>query len=67
MLHACVQRFDVTKNFEKFCKILGTKQALGNFVNWVQFRLRSVMISANVGAECKSSFFFFLLAYFAVN
>ena len=28
MLHACVQRFDVTKNFEKICKILGTKQAL---------------------------------------
>ena len=28
MLHACVQRFDVTKNLEKFCKILGTKQAL---------------------------------------
>ena len=22
MLHACVQRFDVTKNLEKFCKIL---------------------------------------------
>ena len=29
MLHACVQRFDVTGNLEKFCKILGTKQALG--------------------------------------
>ena len=28
MLHACVQRFDVTGNLEKFCKILGTKQAL---------------------------------------
>ena len=28
MLHACVQRFDVTENLEKFCKILGTKQAL---------------------------------------
>ena len=27
MLHACVQRFDVMKNFEKICKILGTKQA----------------------------------------
>ena len=27
MLHACVQRFDVTGNLEKFCKILGTKQA----------------------------------------
>ena len=27
MLHACVQRFDVTKNLEKFCKILETKQA----------------------------------------
>jgi len=25
MLHACVQRFDVTENLEKFCKILGTK------------------------------------------
>ena len=28
MLHACVQRFDVTGNLEKFCKILGTKYAL---------------------------------------
>ena len=28
MLYACVQRFDVTGNLEKFCKILGTKQAL---------------------------------------
>ena len=27
MLYACVQRFDVTGNLEKFCKILGTKQA----------------------------------------
>ena len=27
MLHACVQRFDVTEDLEKFCKILGTKQA----------------------------------------
>ena len=27
MLHAYVQRFDVTENFEKFCKILETKQA----------------------------------------
>jgi hypothetical protein len=26
MFHAYVQRFDVTKNLEKFCKILGTKQ-----------------------------------------
>ena len=29
MLHACVQRFDVTGNLEKFYKILATKQALG--------------------------------------
>ena len=28
MIHACVQGFDVTGNLEKFCKILGTKQAL---------------------------------------
>ena len=28
MLHACVQRFDVTGNLKKFCKILKTKQAL---------------------------------------
>ena len=27
MLHACVQRFDMTGNLEKFCKILETKQA----------------------------------------
>ena len=31
MLHACVQRFDVTENLEKFCNILGTKQAQGSF------------------------------------
>ena len=30
MLHACVQRFDVTGNLEKFCKILETKQALNS-------------------------------------
>ena len=30
MLHACVQRFDVTENLKKFCKILGTKQALNS-------------------------------------
>ena len=28
MLHAYVQRFDVTRNLKKFYKILGTKQAL---------------------------------------
>ena len=28
MLHACVQRFDMMENLEKFYKILGTKQAL---------------------------------------
>ena len=28
MLHACVQRFDVMENLEKFCKILEIKQAL---------------------------------------
>ena len=27
MLHACVQKFDVTKNLKKFYKILETKQA----------------------------------------
>jgi hypothetical protein len=27
MLHACVQRFDVTGNLEKFCIILETKHA----------------------------------------
>ena len=27
MLHACVQRFDVTENLKKICKILGTKHA----------------------------------------
>jgi hypothetical protein len=27
MLHACVQRFDVTENLKKICKILETKQA----------------------------------------
>ena len=26
MLHTCVQKFDVTENLEKFCKILRTKQ-----------------------------------------
>ena len=29
MFQACVQRFDVTRNLEKFCKILGTKHYLG--------------------------------------
>ena len=29
MLHACVQIFDVTGNLEKICKILETKQHLG--------------------------------------
>ena len=33
MLHACVQRFDVTRNFEKICKILETKQAPNIRVN----------------------------------
>ena len=28
MLHAYVQRFDVTENLKKFCKILRTKKAL---------------------------------------
>ena len=28
MLRTCVQRFDVTRNLENFCKILGIKQAL---------------------------------------
>jgi hypothetical protein len=27
MLRKCVQKFDVTENFENFCKILRTKQA----------------------------------------
>ena len=31
MFHACVQRFDVTGNLEKFYKILGTKQTLNAF------------------------------------
>jgi hypothetical protein len=29
MLRACVQRFDMTGNLKKFCKILATRQALG--------------------------------------
>jgi hypothetical protein len=33
MLHACVQKFDVTENLEKLCKILETKQALSLGVN----------------------------------
>ena len=28
MFRACVQRFNVTENFKKFCKILGTKHYL---------------------------------------
>ena len=32
MLHACVQRFDVTGNLKKFCKILRTKHALDRHV-----------------------------------
>ena len=30
MLHACIQRFDVTGNLEKLCKILGTKHYPSN-------------------------------------
>ena len=37
MLHACVQRFDVTGNLEKFCKILRTKQAQNwNKTRWME-------------------------------
>ena len=32
MLHAYVQRFDVTENLEKFYKILGTKQAHSTYL-----------------------------------
>jgi hypothetical protein len=35
MLHACVQKFDVTENLEKFYKILGTKQGLSFHVSVV--------------------------------
>ena len=31
MLHACIQRFDMTKNLEKFCKILETKKHPSRF------------------------------------
>ena len=31
MLHTCVQRFDVTENFEKFYKILRTKQTPASY------------------------------------
>ena len=35
MLHACVQRFDVTENLENFCKILGTKHYLNSVVHYL--------------------------------
>ena len=34
MLHACVQRFDVTKNLKKIYKILETKQALSAYMHF---------------------------------
>ena len=34
MFHACVQKFDVTRNLENFCKISGTKPAHGLTVLW---------------------------------
>ena len=33
MLHAYIQRFDVTKNLNKFCKILETKRPLSTSTN----------------------------------
>ena len=51
MLHACVQRFDVTGNLEKFCKILGTKLALDCLTprNWAAY--------ANVSSSLKCACF----------
>ena len=47
MLHTYVQRFDVTENLEKFCKILGTKQAHGlnrnRLDSWEMGKIRLVM------------------------
>ena len=42
MLHACVQGFDVTRNFEKICKILGTKQALEN--HWWPYKTEMQLV-----------------------
>jgi hypothetical protein len=44
MLHACVQKFYVTGNFEKFCKILGTQQALSRF----DFFGSSILLSLDI-------------------
>ena len=51
MFHACVQRFDVTGNLEKFCKILGTKLALDCLTprNWAAY--------ANVSSSLKCACF----------
>jgi hypothetical protein len=43
MLHACVQIFDVMGNLEKFCKILGTKQAHGQMVLIVSSNRKHIM------------------------
>ena len=42
MLHACVQRFDVTGNLEKFYKILRTKQALNSVHTFFISQINSV-------------------------
>jgi hypothetical protein len=56
MLHACVQRFDVTGNLEKFYKILGTKQALKTYAKETKgvFSSRKFLVSGTVA-------FFFVL------
>ena len=41
MLHACVQKFDVTRNLEKFYKILETKQPLSLGISVVGSESRS--------------------------
>ena len=50
MLHACVQRFDVTENLEKFCKISRTKQALSQESHY--FGLQSLGFLGDSAVVC---------------
>ena len=57
MLHACVQKFDVTRNLEKFCKILGTKQALSQAAteDAKTHQISILVFVLNIGIKSKSS------------
>ena len=51
MLHACVQRFDVTKNLKKFYKILVTKQAHSELRSLHHLKIAHVHIANSLFAN----------------